>query len=42
MSHESLGYLANRFGFEQIGVQVLNAEDPSQKELKNIVKEIID
>lgn len=42
ISHESLGYLANRYGFEQKGVQGLNAEDPSQKELTNIVKEIND
>lgn len=40
ISHESLGYLANRYGFVQKGVQSLNAEDPSQKELTNIVKEI--
>lgn len=40
ISHESLGYLAHRYGFEQVGIQSLNAEDPSQKELQRIVKEI--
>ncbi|MBN4910898.1 zinc ABC transporter substrate-binding lipoprotein AdcA [Staphylococcus sp. EG-SA-13] len=42
ISHESLGYLANRYGFVQKGVQSMNAEDPSQKELTEIVKEIKD
>lgn len=42
ISHESLGYLANRYGFVQKGVQGLNSEDPSQKELTNIIKEIND
>lgn len=42
ISHESLGYLANRYGFVQKGVQSMNAEDPSQKELTKIVKEIRD
>ncbi|WP_368541273.1 metal ABC transporter solute-binding protein, Zn/Mn family [Staphylococcus warneri] len=40
ISHESLGYLSNRYGFEQVGVQNMSAEDPSQKDLTNIVKEI--
>ena len=40
ISHESLGYLANRYGFKQVGIQSLNAEDPSQKQLQNIVKDI--
>ncbi|ARJ50721.1 ABC transporter substrate-binding protein [Staphylococcus lutrae] len=42
ISHESLGYLAKRYGFEQKGVQSLSAEDPSQKQLTEIVKEIND
>lgn len=42
ISHESIGYLANRYGFVQKGVQSMNAEDPSQKELTKIVKEIKD
>ena len=40
ISHESLGYLSNRYGFKQVGVQNMSAEDPSQKDLTNIVKEI--
>ncbi|OIJ30996.1 zinc ABC transporter substrate-binding lipoprotein AdcA [Staphylococcus sp. LCT-H4] len=40
ISHESMGYLANRYGFVQKGVQNMNAEDPSQKDLTKIVKEI--
>ena len=31
ISHESIGYLAHRYGFKQEGVQNMNAEDPSQK-----------
>ena len=30
ISHESLGYLADRYGFVQKGIQNMNAEDPSQ------------
>lgn len=40
ISHESLGYLADRYGFVQKGIQNMNAEDPSQKELTQLVKEI--
>lgn len=40
ISHESIGYLANRYNFVQKGVQSMNAEDPTQKELTEIVKEI--
>ena len=42
ISHESIGYLADRYGFEQKGIQNMNAEDPSQKELTDIVKQIKD
>ncbi|MCD8904061.1 zinc ABC transporter substrate-binding protein [Staphylococcus chromogenes] len=42
VSHESLGYLAKHYGFKQQGVQNMNAEDPSQKELTDIVKAIKD
>ncbi|MDT3919419.1 zinc ABC transporter substrate-binding protein, partial [Staphylococcus saprophyticus] len=42
ISHESIGYLAERYDFVQKGVQNMNAEDPSQKSLSNIVKEIKD
>ena len=38
ISHESMGYLAHRYGFKQEGIQNMNAEDPSQKELTQIVK----
>ncbi len=36
ISHESIGYLADRYGFVQKGIQNMNAEDPSQKELTKI------
>ncbi|WP_436861530.1 zinc ABC transporter substrate-binding lipoprotein AdcA [Staphylococcus caeli] len=42
ISHESIGYLAERYGFVQKGIQNMNAEDPSQKALTKIVKEIKD
>ena len=42
ISHESLGYLADRYGFVQKGIQNMNAEDPSQKALTQLVKEIND
>jgi len=42
ISHESMGYLAERYGFIQKGVQNMNAEDPSQKALTKIVKDIND
>lgn len=40
ISHDSIGYLAKRYGFKQQGVQNMNAEDPSQKELTKIVHDI--
>ncbi|HHW6847581.1 TPA: metal ABC transporter solute-binding protein, Zn/Mn family [Staphylococcus aureus] len=40
ISHDSIGYLADRYNFEQEGVQNMNAEEPSQKDLTNIVKQI--
>ena len=42
ISHESMGYLSERYGFVQKGVQNMNAEDPSQKALTEIVNEIND
>ncbi|MBX8994545.1 zinc ABC transporter substrate-binding lipoprotein AdcA [Staphylococcus pettenkoferi] len=42
ISHESLGYLADRYGFVQKGVQSMNAEDPSQSKLTKLTKEIQD
>ena len=35
ISHESIGYLAHRYGFKQEGVQNMNAEDPSQKRINS-------
>ena len=40
ISHDSIGYLANRYGFKQVGVSGMNNEEPSQKDLMNIVKNI--
>lgn len=40
ISHDSLAYLANRYHFKQEGIENMNAEDPSQKDLTNIVKQI--
>lgn len=40
ISHDSIGYLAKRYGFKQKGVQNMNAEDPSQKDLTKIVQDI--
>ncbi|MDN8760106.1 zinc ABC transporter substrate-binding protein, partial [Staphylococcus aureus] len=34
------GYLADRYNFKQEGIQNMNAEEPSQKDLTNIVKQI--
>ena len=40
ISHESLGYLANRYGFHQVGINGLNNQEPSQKELTEIIDQI--
>lgn len=40
ISHDSIGYLAKRYGFKQEGIQNMNAEDPSQKDLTKIVHDI--
>lgn len=40
ISHDSLGYLAHRYGFKEQGVKGMNDEEPSQKEILNIVKDI--
>lgn len=42
ISHDSIGYLADRYGFKQEGVENMNAEEPSQKDLTNIAKQIKD
>jgi len=40
ISHDSIGYLVDRYNFKQEGIQNMNAEEPSQKDLTNIVKQI--
>ncbi|MCD2137465.1 metal ABC transporter solute-binding protein, Zn/Mn family [Salinicoccus halitifaciens] len=40
ISHESIGYLADRYGFEQAAINGLNNEEPSQQELMTIVDDI--
>ncbi|MDW8569328.1 zinc ABC transporter substrate-binding protein [Staphylococcus shinii] len=40
ISHDSIGYLANRYGFKQEGVSGMNNEEPSQRDLMNIVNNI--
>lgn len=40
ISHDSLGYLANRYHFKQTGVTGMNNEEPSQKEILEIIKNI--
>ena len=34
ISHDSIGYLADRYGFKQEGIENMNAEEPSQKILQ--------
>ena len=40
ISHDSIGYLAKRYGFKQEGVTGMNNEEPTQKQLMKIVKNI--
>lgn len=40
ISHDSIGYLANRYGFKQVGVSGMNNEEPSQRDLMEIVQRI--
>jgi zinc transport system substrate-binding protein len=40
ISHESIGYLADRYGFEQAAINGLNNEEPSQQDLTAIVDDI--
>jgi len=42
ISHDSIGYLAHRYGFEQQGVSGMNNEEPSQRDLMDIVHQIDD
>lgn len=40
ISHESIGYLADRYHFEQIAINGLNNNEPSQQDLTKIVDSI--
>lgn len=40
ISHESIGYLADRYHFEQVAINGLNNEEPSQQDLITIVDNI--
>jgi zinc transport system substrate-binding protein len=40
ISHDSLGYLAQRYHFKQVGVTGMNNEDPSQQEIMSIIHNI--
>ncbi|GEP78742.1 ABC transporter substrate-binding protein [Staphylococcus carnosus] len=40
ISHDSLSYLAKRYNFEQEGVNGMNNDEPSQKEILSIVDEV--
>ena len=40
ISHESIGYLANRYGFHQVAINGLSNQEPSQKELTEIIDNI--
>ena len=40
ISHDSLGYLTHRYHFKQEGVNGTNDEEPSQKKILSIVKNI--
>lgn len=42
ISHDSIGYLARRYHFNQVGVTGMNNEDPSQQELMEIIKHVND
>lgn len=40
ISHESIGYLAHQYGFQQIGISGLSNQEPSQQELTEIIENI--
>lgn len=40
ISHESIGYLAHRYKFKEVGVSGLNNEEPSQRQVVQIINEI--
>src|SRR5699024_323275 len=40
ISHESLGYLAGRYHFNQVGITGMNNQEPSQQELVEIIENV--
>lgn len=40
ISHESIGYLAHQYGFNQVGINGLSNHEPSQQELTEIIDSI--
>ena len=40
ISHESIGYLSDKYDFEQVGINGLNDDEPSQKELTKMISDI--
>ncbi|ULG70913.1 metal ABC transporter solute-binding protein, Zn/Mn family [Macrococcus brunensis] len=42
ISHESIGYLANRYHFTEKGVSGMNNEEPSQQEIVTMINDIND
>lgn len=40
ISHESIGYLADRYHFNQVGISGINNEEPSQHQLTGIIDSI--
>lgn len=40
ISHDSIGYLAKRYGFKQESVSGMNNEEPSQSDIINMIKNI--
>ena len=40
ISHESLGYLADRYHFNQVGITGMNNQEPSQQELVEIIENV--
>ena len=42
ISHDSLGYLARRYHFEQEGISGMNNKEPSQKDILALINQIKD
>ncbi|MCE4957174.1 metal ABC transporter solute-binding protein, Zn/Mn family [Macrococcoides caseolyticum] len=40
ISHDSIGYLAKRYGFKQEGVSGMNNEEPSQSDIINMINNV--